>query len=146
VLSRTADYAVVRPIVLVAVVRVMEKPMKKSKLPLLFISLSLCVGATARADCSFPKAPASIPNGSTATEPEMVAAMQAFKAYNAEVTAYGQCLEGETQAKVKDGMSPIAIREFKIIQTKKNNTAVDDLKTKVKEFNDQVHVFKSRNS
>ena len=120
--------------------------MERSKLPLLFISLSLCVGAAAHADCTFPKAPASIPNGATATEPEMVAAMQAFKNYNAEVTAYGQCLEDETQAKMKDGMSPIAIREFKIIQTKKNNTAVEDLKAKVKEFNDQVHVFKSRSS
>lgn len=120
--------------------------MKRSNLSSLLLSVSLCVGATAHADCTFPKAPASIPNGSTATEPEMVAAMQAFKNYNAEVTAYGQCLEDETQSKVKDGMSPIAIREFKIVQMKKNNTAVEDLKAKVKEFNEQVHVFKARSS
>ena len=118
--------------------------MKKSKL--LLIGLSLCVSAAAHAECAFPKAPTSIPNGATASEPEMVAAMKAFKTYNDEVTAYGQCLEDETQAKVKDGMSPIALREFKIIQTKKNNTAVEDLKSKVKEFNDQVHVFKARSS
>jgi hypothetical protein len=118
--------------------------MKRSKL--LLIGLSLCASAAAQADCSFPKAPAAIPNGATASEPEMVAAMKAFKTYNDEVTAYGQCLEGETQSRVKDGMSPIALREFKIIQTKKNNTAVEDLKSKVKEFNEQVHVFKSRSS
>lgn len=46
----------------------------------------------AHAECAYPKAPATIPNGATASEQEMVGAMQAFKAYDADVNAFGACL------------------------------------------------------
>ena len=51
----------------------------------------------AHADCAYPKAPAAMPDGKTASEAEMVDAMQAFKAYNEEVNAFGACLEQETK-------------------------------------------------
>ena len=97
--------------------------------------------ATAQAECAFPKAPASIPDGKTASEPEMVAAMQAFKAYNEEVTAFGACLEEETKSKAA---GTAQLMQLKTMQTKKHNAAIDELQAKAKLFNEQVRVFKAR--
>lgn len=97
--------------------------------------------ATAQAECAFPKAPASIPDGKTASEAEMVAAMQAFKAYNEEVTAFGACLEEETKSKAA---GTAQLMQLKTMQTKKHNAAIDELQAKAKLFNEQVRVFKAR--
>ncbi len=97
--------------------------------------------ATAQAECAFPKAPATIPDGKTATEQEMVAAMQAFKAYNEEVTAFGACLDEETKSKAA---GTAQLMQLKTMQTKKHNAAIEELQTKAKLFNEQVRVFKAR--
>lgn len=97
--------------------------------------------ATAQAECAFPKAPATIPDGKTASEPEMVAAMQAFKAYNDEVNAFGACLEEETKSKAA---GTAQLMQLKTMQTKKHNAAIDELQAKAKLFNEQVRVFKAR--
>jgi len=102
---------------------------------------SLGLSVTAHAECSFPKAPATIPDGKTATEAEMIAAMQAFKAYNDEVTAFGTCLDEETRSK-SAGTAQIML--LKTMQAKKHNAAVDELQAKAKLFNEQVRIFKSR--
>ena len=96
---------------------------------------------SAQADCVYPKAPAAIPDGKTASEAEMVAAMQAFKAYNEEVNAFGACLEQETKAKAA---GTAQLMQLKTMQAKKHNAAVDELQTKAKVFNEQVRIFKAR--
>lgn len=95
--------------------------------------LSLGFGA-AHAECPFPKAPASIPDGSTASEPEMIAAMNAFKTYNDEVTAFAACLD-------KEDASSMAAKTMK---SKKISAAQDELQSKAKLFNEQVRIFKAR--
>lgn len=111
-------------------------------LPKLAAALALTVFAvSAQAECPFPKAPASIPDGKTASEAEMVAAMQAFKSYNEAVTAFGTCLEQETKDK---SAGTAQLMQLKTMQAKKHNAAVDELQAKAKEFNEQVRVFKSR--
>jgi hypothetical protein len=108
----------------------------------LSVALALAVGSlSAQAECSYPKAPASVPNGSTASEQEMIAAMQAFKAYDAEVNAFGTCLEEETKNKAA---GTAQLMQLKTMQAKKHNAAVAELQTKAKEFNEQVRIFKSR--
>lgn len=97
--------------------------------------------ATAQAECAFPKAPATIPDGKTASEAEMIAAMQAFKAYNDEVTSFGACLEEETKSKAA---GTAQLMQLKTMQTKKHNAAIDELQAKAKLFNEQVRVFKAR--
>lgn len=94
-----------------------------------------------QADCPYPKAPAAVPNGATASEPEMVAAMNAFKAYDADVKAFGACLEQETKDKAA---GTAQLMQLKTLQTKKLNAAVDELQSKAKEFNEQVRIFKAR--
>lgn len=93
------------------------------------------------ADCAFPKAPATIPDGKTAAEADMIAAMQAFKAYNDEVTAFGACLEQETKDKAA---GTAQLMQLKTMQTKKHNAAVAELQEKAKLFNEQVRIFKAR--
>jgi broad-specificity NMP kinase len=101
------------------------------------------VATSAQADCAFPKAPATIPDGKTATAEQMQAAAAEFKAYNDAVEAYGACLEEETKSK-SSGMADGQVRQLKSIQIKKYNSAVDELKAKVAQFNEQVRVFKAR--
>lgn len=102
---------------------------------------ALGFAASAQAECTFPKAPASIPDGKTATEQEMLGAMNAFKAYNEEVTAFGGCLDDEIKDK---GLGSAQVMQMKTMKTKKLNAAVDELQTKAKQFNEQVRIFKAR--
>jgi hypothetical protein len=97
--------------------------------------------ATAQAECTFPKAPDSIPDGKTASEAEMVAAMTAFKTYNESVNAFGACLEEETKSKAA---GTAQLMQLKTMQAKKHNAAIDELQAKAKLFNEQVRVFKAR--
>lgn len=107
-------------------------------------ALLLLAGSfAAQADCAYPKAPAALPNGATATEAEMVAAMSAFKAYDADVKSFGACLEQETKEK---SAGTAQLMQLKTMQTKKLNAAVDELQSKAKEFNEQVRIFKARAS
>jgi hypothetical protein len=112
--------------------------MKRKALLYTVALLSFGFSLSAHADCPFPKAPATIPDGSTAAEAEMLAAMQAFKAYNEEVKAFQTCLDEETKAKTGATMS------FKSMQSKKLAMAVDELQEKAKKFNEQVRIFKAR--
>jgi hypothetical protein len=97
--------------------------------------------SAALADCAFPKAPASMPDGKVASEAEMIEAMRLFKTYNEEVTAFGTCLEEETRAKAN---GTAQLMQMKSLQMKKHNAAVDELQSKAKLFNEQVRIFKSR--
>ena len=110
------------------------------------IASLLCIG-TVRADCVYPKAPDPIPNGKTASKDEMVAAMNLFKQYNADLGSYTECLETETAEKIRDGSMPAAsIMQFKQMQARKHNSAVQEVKEKAEAFNDQVRIFKSRST
>jgi hypothetical protein len=104
-------------------------------------AVALSFAFSVHADCAFPKAPAAIPDGKSASEQEMVAAMTAFKAYNEEVTAFGQCLDQETKSK---SAGTAQLMQLKTMQTKKLNAAMDELQAKAKQFNEQVRIFKGR--
>jgi hypothetical protein len=95
----------------------------------------------AHADCSYPKPPAAMPDGKTASEAEMIEAMKSFKAYNEEVTAFASCLEEETKSKAA---GTVQLMQLKTLQMKKHNAAVDELQTKAKLFNEQVRIYKAR--
>ncbi|MDY0065952.1 MAG: hypothetical protein RBS02_06175 [Steroidobacteraceae bacterium] len=116
--------------------------MHSTKLKVVAVAaFALAAPFAAQAECPFPKAPASIPDGKTANEAEMVAAMNAFKAYNEAVTAFGVCLEEETKAKAA---GTAQLMQLKTMQTKKHNAAVAELQEKAAKFNEQVRIFKAR--
>jgi hypothetical protein len=107
----------------------------------IFAIASLLFSLSVNAECAFPKPPASVPDGKTASEADMVAAMSAFKAYDAEVVAFGACLEQETKEKAAGSGQ---LMQLKTMQMKKHNAAVAELQEKAKQFNEQVRIFKSR--
>jgi 3-keto-L-gulonate-6-phosphate decarboxylase len=97
------------------------------------------------ADCTYPKQPDSVPDGKTASEAEMVSAMTTFKQYNADVTSYLACLDSETSDKIREaGGATSAIMQIKSMQSKKHNSAVDELTAVTGKFNEQVRTFKAR--
>jgi hypothetical protein len=101
----------------------------------------------AMAECVYPKAPTSIPDGQTATEEEMLAGMRAVKQYNEQVTAYLNCLEMKLQSDIAAAgadASPETIAQIKAINAKRHNAAVEELEAHAARFNEQVRIYKAR--
>jgi len=85
-------------------------------------------------DCVLPPPPSKIPNGATASEQEMITAMNTLKEYNGDVSVYLQCLD--FQAKRNNITS--ALRDVK------HDAAITQLQSIADKFNAQVRVFKSK--
>jgi len=85
------------------------------------------------AECVLPRPPSRIPNGASASQQEMLQAMQTLKQYNADVTEYLQCLEFEQRRGRLD--VNVGVHE--------HNSAVDELAKVAGQFNEQVRIFKS---
>jgi fumarate hydratase class II len=108
-------------------------------------ALAVAFSASASAECVYPKTPDSSPNGSTATEAEMVAGMSAFKKYDAEVNAYLGCLDTETNTRIAAaGDKADEVKQIKIMSTKKHNAAIDELQARADEFNSQLRAYKAK--
>jgi len=72
----------------------------------------------------------------------MLAAMKAFKQYDAEATAYLKCLETETLAAIaKRSGERIALKEK---QMEGHNSTVEKLQANASKFNKQVRIYKER--
>jgi membrane-anchored protein YejM (alkaline phosphatase superfamily) len=115
-------------------------------------------GVAAHAACVYPKAPTNIPDGSTATKEQMVAAKQEFTRYNDEMTAYLNCIKLESDDKLaemskeqpatEDDKKALEAKklEFERQQTEKHNAAVDEVSAIVERFNEQVRAYKKKQS
>jgi len=109
----------------------------------LLVSLALTYSAV-RAGCPYPQAPSSVPDGKQASEAEMLDAMVAYKKYDADVNAYVVCLDEEIKARLKEGGTSSQLIQLKGLQLRKQNAAIDELKSKAQRFNEQVRAFKAR--
>ena len=97
-------------------------------------AVAMLTSLPAFADCTLPPPPSKVPNGTTASEQEMVAAMNTLKEYNGDVTVYLKCLDYE----VKQNRMASSVRDAK------NNSAVSELQSIADKFNQQVRLFKSK--
>jgi hypothetical protein len=116
--------------------------------------LATLVGGNAYAACTYPTAPASIPDGNTATLEEMVAAQKAVKKFDEEISAYTACLKlesdaalaevdkGEQDAKAKEERK----KELERMQVQKHNAAVEADEALATRFNEQLKVFKAKSA
>jgi opacity protein-like surface antigen len=101
----------------------------------------------AYADCSYPPAPSHLPDGSTATLSEMLAAQKVVQSYNEQMTAYLSCIKLERDSRVAqagDKLTKQQKQELEAIEIQKNNAAVDQLHSVADQFNAQVKIFKAR--
>jgi len=109
--------------------------MNSAKRILLAAALTCAASLPARADCVLPPAPSKIPDGSTATQQEMLTAMNTLKEYNGDVDTYTKCLEFEAKQN----------RLSHSDEEKMHNAAVDQLQKIAAKFNEQVRTFKAKN-
>ncbi len=106
--------------------------------------------AHAHAACTYPQAPAAIPDGATATKDEMIAGKNEVSRYNTEMNAYLDCLKLESDAAVPKETSKLSAEEKKKadealkILAQKNNAAVDQLQSVVTKFNEQLKIYKAK--
>jgi len=118
------------------------------KIGLLSCLLLACVCSLAQAaECVYPREPASVPNGKTATKDEMVAGMTAVKEYNNQMTTYLACLDQQMNVAISNAgpeASAELIQKIKDNNVKKHNDAVATLESHAARFNEEVRAFKSR--
>ncbi len=107
---------------------------------------SATLAAPAMAECVYPKTPTTAPNGTTATETEMIAGKQAFDVYQKDVNAYLACLDNEANARVTEaGDNADLVKQIKVMAAKKHNAAIDELQARADEFNQQLRAYKNKN-
>ncbi len=90
----------------------------------------------AAADCLLPAPPSHVPDGSSANEQEMLAAMRTLKQYNDDVNEYTRCLEFQQR------QNRISFEDHE----KHRDDALNTLATIAARFNEQVRRFKARRS
>ena len=117
--------------------------------------LALAVAApTFAADCTYPKAPATMPDGSSANIDEMKAAKKDYDKYNSDMQVYLECLRADNEAttpKIEDSMSKDKKQEVQkqIDEATKRyeikyDSAFDELKTVMDRFNEQIRAFNAK--
>lgn len=101
----------------------------------------------AYADCAYPPAPGHLPDGSTATLKDMLAAMKTVNTYNHQMEAYLSCIQLERDSSIAQAGAKLTKQqkqELEAIEIQKHNAAVDQLHTVADQFNAQVRIFKAR--
>jgi hypothetical protein len=120
--------------------------MKKKLLPL-FAIVSLGAAAFAQADCTYPRAPDRMPDGSTASLDDMKSAKSQVEKYNKDMEAYLSCIKLEhddTVAKQGSALSEDQRKQMALMYAQKNDAAVDELQAVASRFNDQVKAYKAK--
>lgn len=112
--------------------------MKKSAA---FLTLAAgLVSLHAFAACENPSMVQTIPDGSTASMDDMIAAQTAVKAYMAEMETYLACLNEDIEASGED-----AAAEFRSLMVTRYNTAVTELEAVAAAFNEQLQAYRAAN-
>jgi hypothetical protein len=107
-------------------------------------AVALCA-APVHAACTYPSAPAKIPDGATATLAEMVAAQKAVKQFDEAINAYTACIKLEEDAQLKgDKLTPEQKKAIEAQEAQKNNAAVDEDQAVAERFNEQIRIFKAK--
>jgi hypothetical protein len=109
--------------------------------------LAASFAAPAFADCSYPKAPAKIPDGNVAALEEMVAAKNAVQGYNKEMDAYLACIkleQDDTVAKQGTALTEDQKKQINAMYAQKNDAAVDELQAVAARLNEQIRVYKAK--
>jgi hypothetical protein len=101
----------------------------------------------AYADCTYPTAPARIPDGATATLQEMVDAQKAVKQFDQQINEYTNCIKLEEAAQLKgDKLTDDQKKAIQAQQAAKNNAAVDADQALADRLNEQIRVYKTKQS
>jgi hypothetical protein len=114
---------------------------------LLALPLLLALGAHAQADCAYPQAPQSLPNGGQATKDQMLAAQIEVKDYSKNVQeVYLPCLEKDKADSLGrlDAADPeYAAKKDAIesVHAKKHNAALDELQALAARWSEELKAY-----
>jgi hypothetical protein len=113
----------------------------------------LLLGSVANAAaCVYPQAPAKLPNGTTATKDEMLAANTLMKEYSKSVQeVYLPCLQKEQDDAIAalDAADPEYAKKkdaAEAIHAKKHNAALDELQAIATRWSDEIKAFKAKDT
>jgi hypothetical protein len=104
----------------------------------LLTAIASAYGLAAEA-CEAP-APVAMPDGSTSTREQMLAAQAQVKAYQAAMTEFLACIDSEL-----DSEGEQAPDEFKSLMVSRHNAAVAEMEGVAAAFNDQLRAFRAAN-
>ena len=90
------------------------------------------------AACPYPD-DVSIPDGSTATESEMLDGQKLVKAYMAQMEEYLECLDDESNS-----LGDTESDDQKAMHVKRHNAAIDAMEKVAASFNEQIRSYKAR--
>jgi hypothetical protein len=113
----------------------------KLLLPVAALAL-LCAGPVS-ADCAVPDNNVQIPDGTTATREEMIAAQKAVQAYDTAVKQYTDCLAQEQQAKVDAGGDKAKLQKH---YADLNNSQVEKVQQLADKFNTELKAYKAKSA
>jgi hypothetical protein len=122
--------------------------MKRSP-ALLLLPLLLALGAGAHADCVYPQAPKSLPNGAKATKEEMLGGQGEVKDYKKAVEeVYLPCLDKDKADAIAalDAADPEYTAKKQAIENmhvKKHNAALDELQATVGRWSEELKAYKA---
>ena len=94
--------------------------------------------AAARAACEMPALVASIPDGTTATEAELLAVQTEVQAYIAAMDDYIACQNEEMTADEDDTTA-----DFLYLMSQRIESAREEVDKVARDFNDQVNAFRA---
>jgi len=103
--------------------------------------LAILAAGPVFADCAAPDATVQVPDGSTATREEMVAAQKAVVAYDAAVKTYTDCLAQEQQQKLEAGGDKVKLQKH---YAELNNQQVEKVQQLADKFNAELKAFKAK--
>ncbi len=113
----------------------------------LILASTLLAAAPLAFACDYPARP-EIPEGSSASKEEMIAASKAVKAYQGDMTGYRECIDAESTAAIAEleigEADEEAINNSKLAAAKKYNASVDDEEMVVALFNEAVRAYKAQ--
>ena len=104
--------------------------------------------AQAHAACNYPVAPGKFPDGNQASKDEMLAAKSQVVQYNKDMETYLSCIQGEFDAKTAADTTstPDQKAAAQKMQEQKYNSAVQELQGVADRFNEQLRVWKAKNT
>ncbi|RYZ65800.1 MAG: hypothetical protein EOP08_06210 [Proteobacteria bacterium] len=109
--------------------------------------LPLLASTAWSADCTYPRAPAKLPDGNVATIDEMKAAKTEVEAYNKTMDSYLECIKvayDEDIAKQGSTLTEEQKAQRATVHDQKNRAASDEVQAVAAKFNEQVRAYRSK--
>jgi hypothetical protein len=111
--------------------------------------LTALLTAPAFANCTAPSNEVKVPDGTSASKDEMIAAQRAVKDYNAAVKDYIDCINKEMDAKIAMGGDKMTDADRQKISgeyVSMQNAAVDRVQKVADRFNVELRAWKAKNA